>query len=30
MYCYWLKYIFEKDNFDYVIPMDGDGEDRPD
>ena len=24
-----LKYIFEKDQFDYVIPMDGDGEDRP-
>jgi len=24
-----LKYIFEKDNFNYVIPMDGDGEDRP-
>ena len=24
-----LKYIFEKDDFDYVIPMDGDGEDRP-
>ena len=24
-----LKYIFEKDNFDFVIPMDGDGEDRP-
>ena len=24
-----LKYIFEKDEFDYVIPMDGDGEDRP-
>ena len=24
-----LKYIFENDNFDYVIPMDGDGEDRP-
>ncbi len=24
-----LKYIFEKENFDYVIPMDGDGEDRP-
>ena len=24
-----LRYIFEKDNFDYVIPMDGDGEDRP-
>jgi hypothetical protein len=24
-----LKYIYEKDNFDYVIPMDGDGEDRP-
>tara|TARA_B100000900_G_scaffold16918_1_gene13350 strand:- start:924 stop:1793 length:870 start_codon:yes stop_codon:yes gene_type:complete len=24
-----LKYIFEKDNFDYIIPMDGDGEDRP-
>ena len=25
-----LKYILEKDEFDYVIPMDGDGEDRPD
>ena len=25
-----LKYIFEKEQFDYVIPMDGDGEDRPD
>ena len=24
-----LKYIYEKGNFDYVIPMDGDGEDRP-
>ena len=24
-----LKYIFEKEKFDYVIPMDGDGEDRP-
>ena len=24
-----LKYIYEKDDFDYVIPMDGDGEDRP-
>ena len=24
-----LKYIYEKDHFDYVIPMDGDGEDRP-
>ena len=24
-----LKYIFEKEGFDYVIPMDGDGEDRP-
>jgi len=24
-----LKYIFEKEHFDYVIPMDGDGEDRP-
>ncbi len=24
-----LKYIFEKKNFDFVIPMDGDGEDRP-
>ena len=24
-----LKFIFEKKNFDYVIPMDGDGEDRP-
>ena len=24
-----LKYIFEKDQFDYVIPMDGDGEDKP-
>ena len=24
-----LKYISEKEDFDYVIPMDGDGEDRP-
>ena len=24
-----LKYLFEKNNFDYIIPMDGDGEDRP-
>ena len=24
-----LKYIFEKKEFDHVIPMDGDGEDRP-
>ena len=24
-----LKYVFEKEDFDYVIPMDGDGEDRP-
>ena len=24
-----LKYIYEKENFDYIIPMDGDGEDRP-
>ena len=24
-----LKYIYEKESFDYVIPMDGDGEDRP-
>jgi glycosyltransferase involved in cell wall biosynthesis len=24
-----LKYIFEKIEFDFVIPMDGDGEDRP-
>jgi polyisoprenyl-phosphate glycosyltransferase len=24
-----LKYIDEKENVDYVIPMDGDGEDRP-
>ena len=24
-----LKYIYEKDEFNYVIPMDGDGEDRP-
>ena len=24
-----LKHIFEKEEFDYVIPMDGDGEDRP-
>jgi len=24
-----LKYIFENEDFDYVIPMDGDGEDRP-
>ena len=25
-----LKYINEKEEFNYVIPMDGDGEDRPD
>ena len=24
-----LKYIFNKEDFDYVIPMDGDGENRP-
>ena len=24
-----LKYISEKEKFDFVIPMDGDGEDRP-
>tara|TARA_B100000579_G_scaffold316674_1_gene266250 strand:+ start:274 stop:1149 length:876 start_codon:yes stop_codon:yes gene_type:complete len=24
-----LKYIFENEEFDFVIPMDGDGEDRP-
>ena len=24
-----LKYLFEKSDFDYIIPMDGDGEDRP-
>jgi len=24
-----LKYINKKENFDYIIPMDGDGEDRP-
>ena len=24
-----LKYIFEKKDFDFIIPMDGDGEDRP-
>ena len=24
-----LKHISENENFDYVIPMDGDGEDRP-
>ena len=24
-----LKYLFEKNDFDYIIPMDGDGEDRP-
>ena len=24
-----LKYIYEKKEFDYVIPIDGDGEDRP-
>jgi len=25
-----LKYIYEKKEFDFVVPMDGDGEDRPD
>ena len=24
-----LKYIYQKEDFDFVIPMDGDGEDRP-
>ena len=24
-----LKYIFKKEDFDFIIPMDGDGEDRP-
>ena len=24
-----LKYLYEKEDFDCVIPMDGDGEDRP-
>ena len=24
-----LKHIYEKEEFDYIIPMDGDGEDRP-
>jgi len=24
-----LKYIYENEEFDYIIPMDGDGEDRP-
>ncbi len=24
-----LKYVFEKKQFDFIIPMDGDGEDRP-
>tara|TARA_Y100000590_G_scaffold355670_1_gene409547 strand:- start:568 stop:1443 length:876 start_codon:yes stop_codon:yes gene_type:complete len=24
-----LKYLFEREEFDYIIPMDGDGEDRP-
>ena len=24
-----LKYIFDNEKFDYIIPMDGDGEDRP-
>ena len=24
-----LKYINDKEDFNYVIPMDGDGEDRP-
>ena len=24
-----LKYVFENEEFDYIIPMDGDGEDRP-
>ena len=24
-----LKYINEKEDFDYIVPMDGDGEDRP-
>ena len=29
MYCCWTKTYSENEDFDYVIPMDGDGEDRP-
>ena len=29
MYCYWIEIYIRKEDFDYVIPMDGDGEDRP-
>ena len=30
MYCYRIKiYIFDNEDFDFVIPMDSDGEDRP-
>ena len=28
-YATGLKFIMENENFDYVIPMDADGEDRP-
>ena len=28
-YATGLKFIVQKEDFDYVIPMDGDGEDRP-
>ena len=28
-YAAGLKFLTEKENFDYIIPMDGDGEDRP-
>ena len=28
-YATGLKFIFERENFDYIIPMDADGEDRP-
>ena len=29
MQCFWNKVYFSKENFDYLILMDGDGEDRP-
>ena len=29
MYSVWIKIYFEKKEFDFVIPMDGDEEDRP-
>ena len=29
MQCFWIRYVFQNKEFDNLILMDGDGEDRP-